>query len=183
MSKKGMCMLLLLAVILTTIPVSASPTHIAVKLNGSSVSLKNAPLLINNRILVPSELIKKMGAVVEWKAFTKSILIIFRDSGNKSKTVYLKIGRTVALVDGVEIEMNAVPIIRKGVSFLPLKFIADRLNAGVKWTGKSKTVDITFKFPNENGSLELPVPWEIQGVSTDSAITINKQEENKNEEI
>lgn len=175
MLKKGLCLMLFLTVMSTTNPVAASTALVTIKLNGSYVSLNNSPFLFNNRILVPSELVRKLGATIEWKADTKSIVISLKDSESNNKKVYLKTGQAVALVDGVEIKQDVAPIIKKGVSFVPLKLIADCMGARVKWEGKGKTGDIIYIFPNKDQPPQVPSPWKIQVYD----VTTNNQEEVK----
>lgn len=59
-------------------------------------------------------------------------------------TIVLKVGKTKATVDGKTVTLPGAPFTQLGTftNYLPLRFVADRLGAGVKWDGKDKRVTV-----------------------------------------
>lgn len=59
-------------------------------------------------------------------------------------TIVLKVGKTKATVDGESVTLPGAPFTQKGTytNYLPLRFVADRLGAHVKWDGKEKRVTV-----------------------------------------
>lgn len=59
-------------------------------------------------------------------------------------TIVLKVGNTKATVDGKSVTLPGAPFTQKGTytNYLPLRFVADRLGAHVKWDGKAKRVTV-----------------------------------------
>lgn len=59
-------------------------------------------------------------------------------------TIVLTVGKTKATVDGKAVTLPGAPFTQKGTytNFLPLRFVADRLGADVKWDQKTKRVTV-----------------------------------------
>ncbi|MFD0673647.1 stalk domain-containing protein [Cohnella sp. GCM10027633] len=59
-------------------------------------------------------------------------------------TIVLKVGKTKATVDGKTVTLPGAPFTLKGTytNYLPLRFVADRLGANVKWDQKRQRVTV-----------------------------------------
>lgn len=59
-------------------------------------------------------------------------------------TIVLTVGKTKATVDGKTVTLPGAPFTQKGTytNFLPLRFVADRLGADVKWDQKQQRVTV-----------------------------------------
>ncbi|MFC5528976.1 phosphodiester glycosidase family protein [Cohnella yongneupensis] len=59
-------------------------------------------------------------------------------------TIVLKVGKTKATVDGETVTLPGAPFTQKGTytNYLPLRFVADRLGAEVKWDNKQRRVTV-----------------------------------------
>jgi hypothetical protein len=170
--------LILIITILTLVNIksfAATKTpNIIIILNGTKLTLDVKPYNCNGRILVPvSTLAKELGATVEWIANTKSVFITL-PTKDKPKIIYFKIGKASALVDGMEVKLDAAAVIYQNRTYIPLRFVSENFGAIVKWDGKTKTVNITYKFPVQGKPPILPPPWEYKiNNTTGSAITTN----------
>jgi len=122
------------------VPQSGAQNRIGVKLNGSFVSLSDAPFLQNDRIMVPvRDVFTKMGAQVEWNEENQQVLI------TKGKThIVLKVGEA-AVVNGQIVTLEVPPVIFNSRIFVPVRFISEMLNAEVEWDDESSTVFITYE--------------------------------------
>jgi hypothetical protein len=61
-----------------------------------------------------------------------------------SKTVIVWIGKKESLVDGQTVSMSVAPVIIKGKTLVPLRFVSEALGASVEWISESKTIIIYY---------------------------------------
>jgi uncharacterized repeat protein (TIGR02543 family) len=113
-------------------------------MNGKSVALEAAPVILNSRTLLPIRaVVEAVGGSIVWDASTQKVTITRKD-----KTVDLWIGRNVANVSGrsvnVDSDPNVVPIIMSGRTLLPLRFVAEALALDVQWDAATKTITIAY---------------------------------------
>lgn len=140
MLKRLFCMLLSFIVLMANLPSFAATQEIEIRFNGNTLDLDAEPQNINGRILIPvTAVAEELGFSVKWISETKSVLIAQQDT-----TIYIKIGRESALVNGMEVELGCKPKIIAGKAFMPLRFIAENLGARVDWNSKTKTANITY---------------------------------------
>ena len=105
------------------------------------------PIIKNNRTLLPVRaLIESLGGQISWNAKTREVTI--NHNGN---TIVLTIDKNTAIVNGIKTPIDpnnskVTPIIINGRTYLPLRFIAEHLNATVDWDGTTQTVTIYY-FP------------------------------------
>lgn len=109
-----------------------------VKLNGAYLLFDQAPINQDGRILVPMRgIFEALGAEVSWNDKTKTVTGILGD-----RQVKLTVGETTAYVDGSAIELDVPAVIVNGRTLVPVRFIAESMNAKVDWRGETKTVEI-----------------------------------------
>lgn len=99
--------------------------------NDKAIENDVAPVIINDRTLVPVRVVTEtLGGDVEWNEDTK--------------TVTLNIdGETITMVIGVEIEDYGVaPTIINDRTYVPIRFVAEKLGAVVTWNDEAKEVVI-----------------------------------------
>ena len=110
--------------------------------NGKIVPLDAPPIIVNSRTLVPLRAIAEaLGADVNWNPDTRQVTVKLNDT-----TILLTIGSPLAMVNGLIIPIDTTPIISNGRTMVPLRFIAETLNAEVSWNPDSKTVDIVHEY-------------------------------------
>ena len=87
---------------------------------------------------------EKLGAVVTWVGADQ---LIFATKGNTFIT--LKIGvpqmsvQTTESTENKITELDTAPFIENDYTLVPVRAIAESLNANVEWNGETKTVAIT----------------------------------------
>ena len=58
------------------------------------------------------------------------------------KEVQLTVGKPVATVNGKQVALSNPPFVSKGVTYVPLRFLADAFGAGVNFDAKAQTVTV-----------------------------------------
>jgi len=172
-----MLVFIILIINIPSLAATTKPTNtqIAINLNGNTLIFETKPRNVNERILVPvAALAKELGGQAEWISETKSV-IITQQTKEKARKIYMKVGQASALVDGMEVKMDAAATVYDNRTFVSLRFIAENFGANVKWNSKTKTINITYVIPiQENPPILLP-PWELQEFqTTGTAITVTK---------
>ncbi|RXZ83471.1 copper amine oxidase [Paenibacillaceae bacterium] len=55
-------------------------------------------------------------------------------------TIVLQVGKKSATIDGKAVSLDSAPVVVKGTTYLPLKFVSDAINGQVAWDNKAKRV-------------------------------------------
>jgi hypothetical protein len=104
----------------------------------------SAPVIQEGRTLLPIRVIvESLGGRIEWNARERRVTIVLA-----SRTLELWIGKSTATVAGVKTLIDTanpkvVPVIIKGRTYLPVRFIAENLGGSVSWDPATQTVTIT----------------------------------------
>ncbi|AST06130.1 copper amine oxidase [Anoxybacillus flavithermus] len=136
MFKKMITYVLVAFVSFSTMATSAEATNvrtvrIPIISNGKVLQTDTSPIMVNNRILVPFRaIVQSTGANVFWNANTKQVTV----QKNK-KVIFLTVQSSTAIINDQTVTLDAPPIIYKGRTFVPVRFIAEALDANVQWTG------------------------------------------------
>ncbi|MCG6170959.1 copper amine oxidase N-terminal domain-containing protein [Anoxybacillus sp. LAT_35] len=137
MFKKMITYVLVAFISFSTMATSAEATNvrtvrIPIISNGKVLQTDTSPIMVNNRILVPFRAIaQSTGANVFWNANTKQVTV----QKNK-KVIFLTVQSSTATINDQTVTLDASPIIYKGRTLVPIRFIAEALDANVQWTGK-----------------------------------------------
>ena len=109
------------------------------KIWGETVNNDVAPIIRNDRTMLPIRLIAEaLGAKVDWDAENRVVTI------TRSKTVIkIIIDSKIAIVNGNESELDSPAFIENDRTFMPIRFVSEKLGAKVEWIGESKQVVIT----------------------------------------
>ena len=111
--------------------------------NGEAVALDSPPVIKNGRTLVPLRFISEaFGASLDWDPVFRII-----DIKLGSDTVRLQIGMNFAAVNGKKVALDVAPVIIKGRTMVPIRFISESLNAKVVWDAETKTITIMYPKP------------------------------------
>lgn len=98
-----------------------------------------APKIVNNRTMLPIRFIAEaLGAKVEWVGETQTVKVT-ADGINIS----LVIGNEFATVNGEKIELDSPSFVENDRTYLPIRFVSEKLGAKVEWEEKTQTVTIT----------------------------------------
>ncbi len=111
------------------------------------------PFIEQGRTFVPLRFIaESFEATVEWDAEEKKIYILF-EQALFQRSIVLWIGLNKALVDNNIIELDVPPVIRPpGRTFVPIRFIAEKLGSKVTWHPQTQSVRIIFPDPDKSAS-------------------------------
>lgn len=135
---------------LLTMPVNGQPmnTEVKVVVNGVEQQYEAAPIIQNGRVLVPLRgIFEDLGTLVEWEPTTKTI------NASKGQTkLIIKIGSSIASINGKPIYLDVAPVIIDGRTRVPLRFVSESLGAEVEWQSDVRTVNITAKIEQKNSS-------------------------------
>lgn len=118
--------------------VSVSPGNGVAEVDGTSVSLDVPARIINNRTMVPLRFIaENLGYEVSWDGPSKTVRI------DGDPEVTLKIGSSQAWLGNESHELDAPPLIEKGRTLVPLRFVGESLGAEVNWDAEKRIASIT----------------------------------------
>lgn len=132
-------------------PVNAEATNtkaITVKLNNSVLKFDVNPIILNGRTMVPMRgIFEHLGAQVYWYPETREV-VGYKDNNY----IKLQINSESYYKNGNSDTLDSPPIILKGRTMVPIRFIAESLDMNVDWDSKSRTVMISY--PEETDSYE-----------------------------
>lgn len=112
--------------------------NVTVIVNGNTVGMENAPVIENNRTLVPfRSVLEAMGAQVDWDANTKTVTCTLGE-----KTVSVQIGGDNMLANGETLPLDVPAKVIDSRTYVPLRAISEGLGAQVDWDNDTKTVSI-----------------------------------------
>lgn len=113
---------------------------VKIRIDGIDLQYDPAPYIAPpGRTMVPMRgLFESLGAQVEWVAETQTIHATRGD-----REVQLQIGSKVAHVNGVSRPMDVAPVIEQDRTYVPLRFVAEALNASVTWDPREHKASIT----------------------------------------
>jgi hypothetical protein len=130
---------------------------IRVEVNGQQVHFPYAqPTEINGRVMIPLRgVLERLGADrVDWRPISQEMIVAGPDQDMR-----LRIGDQAAIVNGQRVPLDVPPMIVRGTTMVPLRFVSENLGANVDWVDSTQTVYIAT--PNERvaGSREqYPAP-------------------------
>jgi len=107
-------------------------------IDGQQIGLSHPPRLMNRETFVPIRFISEnIGSQVNWES---GRINIRRGSGK----IVINSGSMVASVNGAQRNLSQPPLIERGVTFVPLRFIAEAFGAQVRF----ERGIITIRIPN-----------------------------------
>ncbi len=134
----------LILIILFMLPCLVSANSIGLYIDGREIVCDVAPIIQNDRTLVPVRAIfEAFGADCSWNEAKQSVSI----SG--SKKIILYIGSKTAYVNNAKTTLDCAPIIQNDRTLVPVRFISETLNYNVDWDGVNKNVYITKRMTNK----------------------------------
>ncbi len=111
-------------------------------IDGKTVSNDVAPKIVNDRAMLPIRFIAEaLGAKVEWFEDSETVKI-----SDENMEISLAIGESFAMVNGERIDLDSPSFIENDRTYLPIRFVTEKLGADVKWDDESKTVRVNPGF-------------------------------------
>jgi len=116
-------------------------TGISIMLNGSPLSFSQSPYIADNTTMVPMRVIfEALGAAVDYDAASQKI------TATKGDTVIeLVLGEKTAKKNEESIALDAAAVTTNDNTMVPLRFVAEALQAQVDWGGAMQTITITME--------------------------------------
>ena len=146
--KRVFAILLVLAMVLSFVPVMAADEEIVVYVNGVRVESDVPAMIYNDRTMLPVRAIcEALGGKVSW------------DSTTRKATVTKGIGTVVMTIDSTviskcadnedkwtDITTDVAPMIYNDRTLVPVRALAESLNAVVEWNEVTRTVNVTLEY-------------------------------------
>lgn len=137
---KGIKLLFLICVIfILGSGIAFASGDITLQLNGRIVNTDVAPIIENDRTLIPYRaLLESMGADVLWDPDARMATAILG-----SRRVQVTIDNATGFVNGITKTMDVPPKIVNSRTLIPVRFVLENLNCKVDWEAETRTVIIT----------------------------------------
>ncbi|WP_211744942.1 N-acetylmuramoyl-L-alanine amidase family protein [Paenibacillus sp. Marseille-Q4541] len=153
-------------------------TNIKIFLDGNQVSLPSGvnAELISNKVMIPIRVVsEELGYSVGWEQKTKTVTII-----QDKKVIKMVAGQKTATVDGSKINLDIAPVIKKGTTLVPIRFVAEAMGMKVSWNNQTKSVYLVSANSGSGGGTPQPPAGgnetdltQVNGISfTDSKLMI-----------
>lgn len=120
-------------------------------LNDKILGFSQPPIIENDRILVPMRfLFERMNANVDWNNETQTATVtISRDKsdevGEENTVVTFSINNTSATINGETVIMDVPARLINNKTFVPLRFLSEKLGYNVTWDDAANTATITIE--------------------------------------
>lgn len=125
-----------------------------VTLNGRALPTSVAPIQRNGRTLVPMrDIFQALGARVVWDSQTQGIR-----AWQGATNVGLYIGKRTANVNGNDVMLDQAPIMYRGSTMVPLRFVSEAMGARVRWSEPRQIAAITTSGHQVAGARAISVP-------------------------
>lgn len=112
-------------------------------INGEQVHVDEPPFISSGSVMVPLRfVVSSFKAQLDWDSIFQIVTLTI---GNNRMRV--QIGNLKADVNGKLVMLPVSPILKNGVTFVPLRFIAENFGADVKWDPTLKAVSIVYPKP------------------------------------
>lgn len=108
--------------------------------NNEKKYTKSPPMIYKNSTVVGLRMISDIfGATVDYQSTTKTITINY-----KGMEIIVQIGNPTAMINGVKVAVKPEPMIYKGSTYVPFRFIVENLGGKVNYNAAEKKITITF---------------------------------------
>jgi len=151
----SLVLVLTLMVGLASTVVANDPIRIVI--DGKEVKSDVAPVIVNDRTLVPLRVVSEtLGATVEWAAATRQATI-----KTAAYTVVFTIDSTTYTVNGTSKSLEAPAQIVNDRTMIPLRAFAESVGASVSYANNTATIDY---FSNLSGSVKVSGSTTVQPI-------------------
>ncbi len=158
---------------------NVSAQDVTVRLDGNEIKSDKAEIN-NGSTMVPMRAIfEAFGMNVDWNNDEKKIT-----ATKGEETVLLTVGEKIITVNDKEVELSVAPYIKDGTTLVPVRAVAEGLNAKVSWNNYTKSVDIVTdlydtssdKWKENEGKIDLStMTHEADGVQIfDNVVVVTK---------
>lgn len=151
--------------------VSYAATEQAVFLNDKPIVSINGVKaeLIDNSVMVPIRMVvEELGYEVKWDSPKKQVTIV-----NEDTNIDLFINKKEALVNQENVTLESVPLLRKNVTLVPLRFVGETMGLKVTWDNKEKVVRLYSSAADSTTEIEKKVEEPTQPPVSTATTYIN----------
>ncbi len=119
--------------------ISFETGEIKIKIDNKRIYPDSVPMIVEERTLVPIRAVaEEMGYRVSWDGINQIVTMT-----DGYTTLEFQINNYTAYKNGYkEIPLDVPPVIFDDRTYLPLRAVAEAMNADVNWDGNTRTVDI-----------------------------------------
>ena len=143
--KKMMPIILLLTAVMST-STALADENITVMLNGQAMDFDVAPIIQNDRVLVPMRAIfEELHCSVDYTDIDGRQIITAKLNENNS--IGLVIGSDEMQIHNQKIKLDTAPIIVNDRTLVPLRAVSEAFDYDVNWDEDTKTVTISKEIP------------------------------------
>jgi hypothetical protein len=156
--------LALMIILICALTVFAGNSAIKVSVDSKILAFDSDPFIEKGTTMVPMRRIfEALNANVEWVKETQQII-----ATDHNNCIILNVGKPIAQKNGNEVVLTVAPQIVNGSTYVPVRFIAEALNADVSWDSASKTVIINSNQNQESQTVEYVdyVPYSTSNLVT-----------------
>jgi len=130
---------------------------IGVYVNGKAVRFPvGQPMELKGHVMVPLRgVFEEMGGTVQWDQAAQMVTVQKGDV-----TIKMTIGESHALKNEETVVTQVKSVLRSGTAYVPLRFLAETLDANVHWDGAAQAVHITTTkaVPSPSSQRKPPPP-------------------------
>jgi len=125
------------------VKINGQPKNISVKINDEKIAFDQAPVLYNDRTMVPMrKIFESLDATVDWDGETRTVTAV---SKKLNTTIKITIGSSRMYINDEMITLDTPAILLSDRTLVPVRAVAEGLNCDVGWDAKNLTVQITPK--------------------------------------
>lgn len=168
----ALALILCLSVFAEDVELKMTVNSTTAYVNGIAETLDTAPIIRDSRTMLPVRFVaEKLGATVEWDGATSTATI------TKGETVIkITIGADNALVNGESTALDVPAFIENSRTYMPVRFVAEKLGATVVWDGATSTATITLGYVSLAKDYTMAYPDSFDFVNSDLSqnVTVGK---------
>ena len=142
--KKSICLLLVLLLCISVMPVFADDRPVSVSLKGEMLDFADAePMMVNDRTMVPMRFIfEKLGATIWYDDANQTVFAFTQED-----TMVMQIGSNRLFINDEPVELDVppmlVPVEGGDRTMVPLRAVSESFGLKVEWNDETATVIIT----------------------------------------
>ena len=141
MKIKVFTLLFMVSVLLAWSSTAMAKPTVEIVFNGTDVISEFTPRLVGNTVFVPVESLNsrlKFGFLV---GSTPNLIIL----ESNDYTIYLTIGSTLMKKDGEVLKLESPPFAKDGLTWVPLRAVAEGFDSKVVWDQQSNVASVITK--------------------------------------
>ncbi|MDA5110379.1 copper amine oxidase N-terminal domain-containing protein [Brevibacillus thermoruber] len=132
----------------------ANVTDVKTFVNGEELTMDQAPFIVGGRALVTERVIREaLDADVRWDEAAGAVTVTRGD-----RTITLHVNKNEAETNGNKITTDAIPVVKNGSLYLPIRFISEQLEATVDWQKDGQIIIIDDNQVDESQPAGLTAP-------------------------